>query len=478
MDSRVYTKISDITKFLKKKKEKLNKNQEYTKNLKKYYINKEHSRGVQPGRTQRFCLIKPGRDARVLKTLGVTTQCSREKKLKIFVRPGERSEKTKKKKILSPIVPVCDARQFFSRPQKNWRLRYVQLKKKLEEMLTNNSTPKKIKFYKYHKRLFKLSSSGLFLRKKRTRPSNKKQKHTGVSRPQASVASLSQNCQSQDRGRPCVLVSPKTAEKLSVSALSKKPQRIRPSYRIPSEHQDLLFLKYLLKLNISAGRLTHGRIQNSFFFFQGALRERSDNHAVKPYLLTNSIENIESILYKTLKCNTSVLPLKIKNPLKSAYFLALFIGNGIKQKRSLRQIFKLITKMKKKSETSKRRPSNKKQETRNKKQETIFLKTAEKLSVPSLRKNCQSQDRIKIVSPKSAKKLARADKGGNRRATIKGIRILCSGRINGVEKAKTQSKRLGQTSLHFFSEKIDYSCIHVNTKFGIIGVKVWICFKK
>lgn len=173
----------------------------------------------------------------------------------------------------------------------------------------------------------------------------------------------------------------------------------------------------MLKLNITE----KNAIQNSFFSFFSLKKDFTH------YLSTNSIENVESILYKTLKCNTSVLPLKIRNPLKSAYFLALFIGNGLKKKKSLRQIFRLITKLKKKSET-----------------------------YPYLKK--------KKKHPKHT--------------TIKGIRILCSGRINGVEKAKTQSKRLGQTSLHFFSEKIDYSCIHINTKFGIIGVKVWICFKK
>jgi len=59
---------------------------------------------------------------------------------------------------------------------------------------------------------------------------------------------------------------------------------------------------------------------------------------------------------------------------------------------------------------------------------------------------------------------------------LKGIRIACSGRLGGVELAKTEVKKMGQTSLNIFAEKIDYASTKVSTKFGIIGVKIWICF--
>lgn len=59
---------------------------------------------------------------------------------------------------------------------------------------------------------------------------------------------------------------------------------------------------------------------------------------------------------------------------------------------------------------------------------------------------------------------------------LKGIRIACSGRLGGVELAKTEVKKMGQTSLNIFAEKIDYSSTKVSTKFGIIGVKVWVCY--
>jgi ribosomal protein S3 len=59
---------------------------------------------------------------------------------------------------------------------------------------------------------------------------------------------------------------------------------------------------------------------------------------------------------------------------------------------------------------------------------------------------------------------------------LKGIRIACSGRLGGVELAKTEVKKIGQTSLNIFAEKIDYASTKVSTKFGIIGIKIWVCY--
>ncbi len=64
---------------------------------------------------------------------------------------------------------------------------------------------------------------------------------------------------------------------------------------------------------------------------------------------------------------------------------------------------------------------------------------------------------------------------------IKGIRITCSGRVGGrskkAQRSKTQSVKLGQTSLGVFSSKIDFACKSAYTRFGLIGVKVWICYQ-
>ena len=59
---------------------------------------------------------------------------------------------------------------------------------------------------------------------------------------------------------------------------------------------------------------------------------------------------------------------------------------------------------------------------------------------------------------------------------IKGIRISCSGRLNGAEIAKTECRKYGETSLHVFSDKIDYAQTKASTQYGILGVKVWISY--
>jgi ribosomal protein S3 len=59
---------------------------------------------------------------------------------------------------------------------------------------------------------------------------------------------------------------------------------------------------------------------------------------------------------------------------------------------------------------------------------------------------------------------------------IKGIRITCSGRLNGAEIAKTECRKNGETSLHVFSDKIDYARTIARTPYGILGIKVWISY--
>jgi hypothetical protein len=59
---------------------------------------------------------------------------------------------------------------------------------------------------------------------------------------------------------------------------------------------------------------------------------------------------------------------------------------------------------------------------------------------------------------------------------VKGIRIGCSGRLNGAEIAKTEYKKYGETSLHVFSDQIDYAKTQASTPYGILGVKVWVSY--
>ena len=63
---------------------------------------------------------------------------------------------------------------------------------------------------------------------------------------------------------------------------------------------------------------------------------------------------------------------------------------------------------------------------------------------------------------------------------LKGLRVTCSGRVGGrskkAQRAKVQIIKYGQTSLHVFSSKIDFASKHAYTIFGLLGVKVWICY--
>jgi hypothetical protein len=65
---------------------------------------------------------------------------------------------------------------------------------------------------------------------------------------------------------------------------------------------------------------------------------------------------------------------------------------------------------------------------------------------------------------------------------IKGARLSCAGRLGGrskkAQKAKTQSAQWGETSLTVFSSRLAFSSKGVNTTYGKVGVKVWLCYKQ
>jgi small subunit ribosomal protein S3 len=56
-----------------------------------------------------------------------------------------------------------------------------------------------------------------------------------------------------------------------------------------------------------------------------------------------------------------------------------------------------------------------------------------------------------------------------------GIKVQVSGRLNGVEIARSEMYKEGRTPLHTFRADIDYYHAEALTKVGLIGIKVWIC---
>jgi small subunit ribosomal protein S3 len=55
-----------------------------------------------------------------------------------------------------------------------------------------------------------------------------------------------------------------------------------------------------------------------------------------------------------------------------------------------------------------------------------------------------------------------------------GCKINCSGRLNNADMARTEWVREGRVPLHTLRADIDFGFAEANTKYGIIGVKVWI----
>lgn len=55
-----------------------------------------------------------------------------------------------------------------------------------------------------------------------------------------------------------------------------------------------------------------------------------------------------------------------------------------------------------------------------------------------------------------------------------GIKIMSSGRLNGIEIARTEWYREGRVPLHTLRADIDYGTSEAYTTYGLIGVKVWV----
>lgn len=61
--------------------------------------------------------------------------------------------------------------------------------------------------------------------------------------------------------------------------------------------------------------------------------------------------------------------------------------------------------------------------------------------------------------------------------TINGIKISCSGRLNGEDIARTEWIKEGEIPLHTIKANIDYGYAAAYTIYGVCGIKVWISKK-
>lgn len=92
------------------------------------------------------------------------------------------------------------------------------------------------------------------------------------------------------------------------------------------------------------------------------------------------------------------------------------------------------------------------------------------LSAQLVAENIASQLMRRIGFRRAMKKTMQAtmDAGGQ------GIRISCRGRLGGAEMSRYEWYRNGRVPLHTLRANIDYGFAEAPTKFGQIGVKVWI----
>jgi small subunit ribosomal protein S3 len=60
------------------------------------------------------------------------------------------------------------------------------------------------------------------------------------------------------------------------------------------------------------------------------------------------------------------------------------------------------------------------------------------------------------------------------RLGAQGIKIMSSGRLNGIEIARCEWYREGRVPLHTLKADIDYGFSEAKTTYGVIGCKVWV----
>lgn len=60
------------------------------------------------------------------------------------------------------------------------------------------------------------------------------------------------------------------------------------------------------------------------------------------------------------------------------------------------------------------------------------------------------------------------------RLGVEGVKIMCAGRLNGIEIARTEWYREGRVPLHTLKNDIDYGVAQAQTSMGVVGIKVWV----
>ena len=92
------------------------------------------------------------------------------------------------------------------------------------------------------------------------------------------------------------------------------------------------------------------------------------------------------------------------------------------------------------------------------------------LSAQLVAENIASQLMRRIAFRRAMKKTIQASMD----AGALGVKISCAGRLAGSEMARHEWYRKGRVPLHTLRANIDYGFKGAKTKYGMIGVKVWV----
>jgi small subunit ribosomal protein S3 len=93
------------------------------------------------------------------------------------------------------------------------------------------------------------------------------------------------------------------------------------------------------------------------------------------------------------------------------------------------------------------------------------------LDASLIAQNIAAQLEQRVSYKRAMKRAAQtATRGG-----AKGVKICCSGRLQGAEIARREWTRVGSVPLHTLRADIDFGVAEAKTTYGMIGVQVWVC---
>ena len=101
--------------------------------------------------------------------------------------------------------------------------------------------------------------------------------------------------------------------------------------------------------------------------------------------------------------------------------------------------------------------------------------SVQEIKTPELDASLVAQSIAEQIEKRSSyKKAMKRASTSALKASARGIKVCCSGRLNGAEIARSEWIRVGSVPLHTLRADIDYGFAEANTTYGKIGVKVWI----